>query len=223
MASSRVAALDGAEEIGDSAAPYGTEGWVRYLRYWTIEVKRDAKSKAIDLKRSLQSLREDEHWRKLSDSDGRAFIAWEDFCQYPEPWGLGMAMAEVGAILDETDPAKTVAAVLRAKAGRPKKDEKNGDKHNHFSQEERGTGRDYTLARLDRDRPELAARVRAGDLSANAAATEAGFRKPRTPYQELRAAWKRATPDQKTAFASEFAEELKGIIVTNSMPERNAA
>jgi hypothetical protein len=41
-----------------------------------------------------------------------------------------------------------------------------------------GRGRDYDLARLDRDRPDLAARVRAKELSANAAAVEAGFRKP---------------------------------------------
>jgi hypothetical protein len=35
------------------------------------------------------------------------------------------------------------------------------------------------LARLDRDNPDLAARVRAGELSANAAAIEAGWRKKR--------------------------------------------
>lgn len=36
----------------------------------------------------------------------------------------------------------------------------------------------HILARLDRDRPDLAARVRAGTMTANAAAIEAGFRKP---------------------------------------------
>jgi hypothetical protein len=41
-----------------------------------------------------------------------------------------------------------------------------------------GRGRNYDLARLDRDRPDLAARVRAKKMSANAAAIEAGFRKP---------------------------------------------
>src|SRR5690242_10037898 len=35
----------------------------------------------------------------------------------------------------------------------------------------------YVLARLDRDRPDLAERVRARELSANAAAVEAGGRK----------------------------------------------
>jgi|HubBroStandDraft_4_1064222.scaffolds.fasta_scaffold05822_9 hypothetical protein len=36
----------------------------------------------------------------------------------------------------------------------------------------------YFLARLDRDRQDLAARVRNRELTANAAAIEAGFRKP---------------------------------------------
>jgi hypothetical protein len=39
--------------------------------------------------------------------------------------------------------------------------------------------RTHWLARLDRDRPDLAARVRAKTMSANAAAVEAGFRKRR--------------------------------------------
>jgi len=38
-----------------------------------------------------------------------------------------------------------------------------------------GTSRAYALARLDRDRPDLAQRVLSGELSANAAAIEAGF------------------------------------------------
>lgn len=40
-----------------------------------------------------------------------------------------------------------------------------------------GRGSTYTLARLRRDAPELAQRVMAGELTANAAAIEAGFRK----------------------------------------------
>lgn len=40
-----------------------------------------------------------------------------------------------------------------------------------------GTRRSYTLARLRRDHPRLAAQVEAGEISANAAAVEAGFRR----------------------------------------------
>ena len=39
-----------------------------------------------------------------------------------------------------------------------------------------GNSRDYILARLKRDRPDLAEKVMAGDMSAHAAAIEAGFK-----------------------------------------------
>jgi hypothetical protein len=41
--------------------------------------------------------------------------------------------------------------------------------------EERGNASNYTLARLKRDRPDLAERVIIGEMSANAAAIKAGF------------------------------------------------
>ena len=49
-----------------------------------------------------------------------------------------------------------------------------------------GRGREYDVARLDRYSPELAAEVRAGNLSANAAAIQAGFRKKPSPFEIAR-------------------------------------
>lgn len=46
-------------------------------------------------------------------------------------------------------------------------------------------GKDYDVARLNRDHPDLASRVRSGELSANAAAIEAGFRRKLTPYEQV--------------------------------------
>jgi hypothetical protein len=71
----------------------------------------------------------------------------------------------------------------RPGAGRPKKggrlepkEENQGD--NITLNSKRGTSRAYILARLDRDgHAGLAAKVRAKELSANAAAEEAGYRK----------------------------------------------
>jgi uncharacterized protein (UPF0128 family) len=53
------------------------------------------------------------------------------------------------------------------------KERENKDSNTTF---DLGRGKDYTLARLDRDHPDLAKQVRAGELSANQAAIEAGFR-----------------------------------------------
>jgi hypothetical protein len=55
--------------------------------------------------------------------------------------------------------------------------EKNEGDNITFVSPKRGTGRTYTLRRLKRDRPDLAAKVTAGEISANAAALEAGIRK----------------------------------------------
>jgi hypothetical protein len=48
-----------------------------------------------------------------------------------------------------------------------------------------GNSQSYTLSRLKNDHPKLFAKVVAGELSANAAAIKAGFRKTATPYQQL--------------------------------------
>lgn len=65
----------------------------------------------------------------------------------------------------------------------------------------RGTGqRAYTLARLRRDDPDLALRVEAGEISANAAAVSKGWRKSPGAYRQLCTAWHRATFDERERF-----------------------
>jgi hypothetical protein len=48
-----------------------------------------------------------------------------------------------------------------------------------------GTSLTDTLRRLHRDRSDLYAKVIAKEMSANAAAIEAGFRKKPTPYEQI--------------------------------------
>jgi hypothetical protein len=73
----------------------------------------------------------------------------------------------------------------REGAGRPKKGESRGAENQDANGNLKKLGsnaRAYILARLDPDGYiELAAKVRAGTMSANAAAIEAGFRKQSTP------------------------------------------
>lgn len=88
-----------------------------------------------------------------------------------------------------------------AMGGRGKK---AGVKHTGFS---RGSGNTNTIiARLKRDRPDIAARLAAGEFefrgrpSARAAAKAAGIKVGPTPLQELRRAWKRASPEDRATF-----------------------
>jgi hypothetical protein len=67
---------------------------------------------------------------------------------------------------------------------------------------ERGTGLAYTLDRLERERPDLYARtLLAKDdkarLSANAAAIQAGFRKPSDPLNTILRLLPKLTPQQR--------------------------
>ena len=94
--------------------------------------------------------------------------------------GLELEPAEIHAACDwlkANDPARAVSltTVLR---------QQGGDRRSATAKKIQGatstlkrgsTSRAYRLARLDRDRPDLAERVRGGDLSAAAAAREAGF------------------------------------------------
>jgi len=92
--------------------------------------------------------------------------------------GLGLNPQVVALALrglQLTDPNKATPydeAIILGTPGRPRKGTEKGRNPTILMR-----GRGYDLARLDRDYPQLAARVRSGELSANAAAIEAGFRK----------------------------------------------
>jgi hypothetical protein len=62
-----------------------------------------------------------------------------------------------------------------------------------------GSTRAYTLARLDRDGfTDLAAKVRAKELSANAAAQAAGFRKKLTPFDKVKKLIPKLSDEERT-------------------------
>jgi len=63
-----------------------------------------------------------------------------------------------------------------------------------------GNGKAYTLSRLKRETPELFASVVRGELSANAAAVKAGWRKVKTPLERLFAEWKKASQEERAEF-----------------------
>jgi hypothetical protein len=74
---------------------------------------------------------------------------------------------------------KRELGILGGKAG-PGRGKKTGSNTTRL-----GRGRAYILARLDRDRPDLAAKVRVKKLTANSAAVLAGFRRKPTPLEKI--------------------------------------
>lgn len=88
------------------------------------------------------------------------------------------------------------------------KEKPGPNSNNNIIRTRQGTSRAYTLDRLQRENPALYARVVDGELSANAAAIKAGFRKQQAPLDQLRHWWKKATQAERLSFAQEVAHDL---------------
>lgn len=130
-------------------------------------------------------------WRVVD----HGFTSFREFVEAPFPPGIGMPADRLRALLEKfrhphEDPPKRdpeladrlaamrreVTRLLDEPLARPGGKRVPGQGDNITLQ--RGTSASYVRRRLARDRPDLYERVRAGDISANAAAIEAGFRTP---------------------------------------------
>ncbi len=193
--------------VGDRSAKPGSRDWALAVRLdiqanlhqWSDDVKT--------VKAFIELMIRHEGWRTLEDRRGRVFSSFADFCKEREPYGLG----HDPDLIDAIKGAKNGTSVGRALG------EHGGDRKSEavktvdYNQADDckvdltkfGNSAAYTLARLDRDAPELAERVRKGELSANAAAIEAGFRKKPTAIALLRAAWRKADDKERREFLTE--------------------
>ena len=88
--------------------------------------------------------------------------------------GWGQNPDKIEAVIK--DHPEVLALWREAMTNEPHKH--TSDSNNITITPERGTGKAYTVSRLKRESPELFQQVVAGELSANAAAIKAGFRKP---------------------------------------------
>jgi hypothetical protein len=84
--------------------------------------------------------------------------------------------------------------------GRPKKKSEeeliNGN-NVPIKRPDRGNSEAFILQQLSQERSDLFSRVVSGELSANAAAKQAGWRKKRSPLEALRAAWNKASEEER--------------------------
>ena len=104
----------------------------------------------------------------VQPADFREFITAEPF------QGLGATEEKIAALLgDDNTAVVKMRTLLKSKPG-PKPVGSSTDNISRTTGT--GTRRDYTLDRLQRDSPELFDAVQRKELSANAAAIQAGFR-----------------------------------------------
>jgi hypothetical protein len=123
-------------------------------------------------------------------------------------------------------PPEKVEALLRddAEVLAEWREATTGAKHVHADTSNRsikpvhGTTLSYTLTRLKKDRLDLFRKVAKGQLSANAAAIQAGFRKQPSVMDQIRRLWAKLTPEERTILFNEFVQEECGSVSNESRP-----
>lgn len=131
-------------------------------------------------------------------------MTFEKFVSEPVPiGGLGTTVDRLKTYC--RDDIKALDAITEATqkkpTGRPPKEDREiVDNVNDLSERPTGNSRERALRKLRKDAPELHKRVLSNELSCHAAMIEAGFRKKRTPLDDLNAAWRRASDSERAGF-----------------------
>ena len=137
--------------------------------------------------------------RQLEDGTIYRLNSLRELIEKPPLEGWGMKVDTVRKLLkDHPEAEQAFREATKEKPG-----PKSGDNIT-LTRSEKGTSRAYTLTRLkkhdEKQGTEYFSRVCKGELSANAAAIEAGIRKRQSPLQALKAAWRKASVEEREEF-----------------------
>jgi hypothetical protein len=139
----------------------------------------DGGEKAFDLvPYTLANVIKERQWAGKHDKHGVPFQSFEAFVTHKLWHGLESSIDD---LLVYCRKRPEVERLIRAELPALTEHGEIGGGHSrgdNITSGARGTSPTYALRRLKRDRPDLAERVVNGELSANSAAIEAGFRKP---------------------------------------------
>ncbi len=192
-----------------------------------LNLHADAHVDGVDPGRFLAQLAQavrERAWERLTAPDGTP-LDFQTFISAPYPIGIGADLDLVRRLLAvphrrEALPEHAAAMVaLRGEVERlvltplplhGKGAKRRGVAGSNSAPPTRtrgGTGREYTIRRLRRDAPALAERVLSGELSAHAAAIEAGFRRRPTPLDTALVAWRRMAPAERVTFFALVRED----------------
>jgi hypothetical protein len=208
---------------GDSSAQISREESVRNSLIRSLDANGGTPSSLLDLLDTMTA-EADPIWTRLTDQHDKAFAKFSLFVVAPRPYGLGLTGKEdllkhlalehkeerapyrrratvdrmnamrsrVGRLLDYEIPAAT-----ETPGGYRELDHSEGSATPFRMIKQRDHTADATLSRLKRDDPPLADRVVRGEITANAAAREKGWRKERilvTSPERVAAALRRIMP-----------------------------
>lgn len=128
---------------------------------------------------------EDETWKLLYCRDkGRNFQSAREYFLHNEPDGVGITELRGFELLQAPAAKKALGLWHQIMTNEVGTNQYTEGSSNITTL--RGTTRAYTLDRLSRESPGLYEAVCRGEMSANRAAIEAGFRKPPKPFDQIR-------------------------------------
>jgi hypothetical protein len=127
----------------------------------------------------IKNMIEDQCWLTHTRQDGSSFASFRELVEYKLWWGLETPYDDLVYFCRKD--SECVRALEENRGGLGSHGGAREQDGNRTLQSSRGTTSDYTKRRLKRDRPDLYEKVISGDMTANAAAIEAGFRKPSPP------------------------------------------
>lgn len=145
-------------------------------------------------------------WQKrVQDGEVYEHQRFIDFITTKPLAGCGWSPEKVEALIKDDPETLTLwRDAVQEKPG-PKPE---SNSHNNIMRTNQGTSRSYTLSRLKRKNPKLFQRVVNGELSANAAAVEAGFRKKLTPFEQIVKLLPKISKQEQKAILQILAEAL---------------
>ena len=171
--------------------------------YFQRAVRDNKLKELVAFVRSLLDARAWEHFITIRMGKPEKNATLGEFLTADPYRGCGYDLATIDALVKQACDPELYARwrkEITAPAHRP---DKSNDNIMTSIKAQQGTSRAYTLTRLREQRPDLFKRVAAKELSANAAAVEAGWRTKPTPLDALRKAWAKAGIEERTVFLDE--------------------
>jgi hypothetical protein len=145
-------------------------------------------------------------WEYRVDRHGREwrFGSFIEYLTADPPGGLYTKLADIRPLIDHD--IDLLSMFDEAVQGTHGGDRSKSDNIQDAVPAPSGTSKQAAVRRLRKERPDLLEKVKAGEISAHAAAVEAGFRKRPSVLDVLRAAWRKASKDERQTFLAEVTE-----------------
>ena len=156
----------------------------------------------------IKAVIREKSWEKRTIRTGELITlsSLRELITKPPLEGYGESVEDVERMIaNDPEALADFREAMKGEPGRPKAEEETPYNITGL-RVTTGTSKAYTLSRLKRETPELFAAVVRGEMSSNAAAVKAGWRKVKTPLERLFAEWKKASQEERDAFLKSIKE-----------------